>query len=781
MAGYVPIVALATFALCAIGAVAEAQRSVPTAMPGHPGNVFVVGEQVSAPLPDAKSAWRLVDYDDREIARVAPGVQRAELGALPAGFYRLRREGSSEWVSLAVLEPLKAPTPLTSPIGVDVAMAWFYPEGPMDEVASLAALAGMNYVRDRLAWGHMEPERGRFSAPNQYDASARAQSAAGLRVLQVNHSTPGWAGPVGKRFPPDLRDAYAFYREMARRWKGQVGAFEPWNEADISAFGGHTGAEMAAFQKACYLGLKAGNPNVTASLNVFAAHVRAQLDDLADNRAWPYFDTYNLHHYEGFESYPRLYADHRSVSAGRPLWVTECAMPVKWTGDPKLQEPSDADLKEQSERIAKVFAGSLHEGSRATFYFILGHYVEGQTQFGVIRKDLTPRPAYVALAAAGRLLADARPLGRVKAADGIHAYAFRARPDGHDRVVVVAWAKSGAGVLELPAAPEAVADHLGRARPPAQTLSLTTAPVYAILPSRSASALGIEPSPRSPRRQGGKPSSVVLQPLWPEERTLLWASAYRVSGSEPTEMKLAVYNFSSVPVTGTIRGEAPRGWRVEGLGPISLEPMGRAELSVRLAPVTGSSRTIERFRFVGRFAGEEPAVASIRVAPDSSALAAKPGTALKGADDPQAWELLVSGGPTPTAARDGDGVIFEAAPTGDPWFYPRIKVAGKQAIPGRAVGLAMTVTLLEGAGQFRTIFDEANGASYVCDFVTQPRLGEPVQTVSLFSGAVHGAVWSQPDPNGKLDPGEIATLKIGCNAATPRVRFKIGNVRWVEE
>ena len=279
----------------------------------------------------------------------------------------------------------------------------------------------------------MEKKRGEFApAPTRYDASARIQSAAGLRVLQVNHSSPGWASPDHKRFPEDLRDAYRFYREMARRWAGQVTAFEPWNEADIVQFGGHTGAEMASLQKAATLGLKEGNPAGLACQNVFASANKAILADLADNQTWPYFDTFNLHHYAKADDYPGIYAAFRTASAGRPLWTTEFSMPVHWAGDAGRKEPSDTDLRVQSERVAKAFAAALHEGSVAAFYFLLPHYVEGQTQFGIVRPDLTPRPEYVALAAVGRLLADARPMGRLKdVPKNVRAFLFRAKPDGH--------------------------------------------------------------------------------------------------------------------------------------------------------------------------------------------------------------------------------------------------------------------------------------------------------------------------------------------------------------
>lgn len=767
-----------------IGAVAHvdgARSRPPAPRAGHPGNVFLVGEPITVALPDAGSAWSLRDYADRELMAIPAGQIRADLGKLAVGWYRLRRVGSDEWVSLAVLEPLKAPIPTTSPIGVDVAMAWFYPEDRMADVASLAALAGMNRVRDRLAWGHVEPERGVFKPTTHYDTSARTWAESGLSALQVNHSTPSWAGSSGKRFPDDLRDAYTFYREMARRWRGQIAAFEPWNEADITAFGGHTGSEMAAMQKASYLGLKAGNPDVTVCLNVFAAHQRAQLDDLHANEAWPYFDTYNLHHYEAFEAYPHLYADHRSVSAGRPLWVTECSLPVRWSGDERLQEPSEADLHAQAERVAKIFAGSLHEGSRATFYFILGHYCEGQTQFGIVRRDLTPRPAYVALAAVGRLLADATPLGRCKASDGVYAYAFRARPERTYQTVIVAWARDGEATLTVPEQPGAVYDHLGRVQAPSgMDIRLTTAPVFIVLKSRDLRTLDLEAPPRAPAELTGLPSPVVLQPVFPEDTTLLWASAHRISGTEPTSAALAVYNFAETVQEGVITAEPPEGWKVDGLGPVRIKPMERLEIPIRIDPGSHVRRSVETLRFRGEFRGRPPAVASVRLAPDSSSLATRPGIAVPDAATPSAWDLLVSGGPAPRASVEADGVVFEAAPSGDPWFYPRLKLTGTPPIPDGTAGIALTITLLEGEDVvLRAILDETGGSSYVCDFVTRPMRGKAVETVALLEGAVYGAGWSAPDPNGKLDPSAVAALKIGCNSKAGPVRFKISNLRWV--
>lgn len=591
-----------------------APRPLPKALADHPGNIFVAGEQVAVALPGAGSRWRLVDYDGNALGEFQAGPARVALGKLPVDFYRFESAGGSNWVSFAVLESLRAPTPLTSPIGIDVAMAWFYGRERMDAVANLGALAGVNWVRDRLNWAEMEPERGRFSKPNKYDASAVAQSGAGLRVLQVIHHSPGWANPNGKRFPLDLRDAYRFFEAMAKRWRGQVRAFEPWNEADIPMFGGHTGAEMASLQKAAYLGSKAGDPDLIVCLNVFAAHRTNQLADLQENKAWPYFETYNLHHYERFENYPKLYADHRAISAGRPLWVTECAVPVKWAGDDKLKEPTDADLKVQAERVAKTFAWSLHERSVATFYFLLPHYVEGQTQFGIVRPDLTPRPAYVALAAAGRLLADAKPLGRVPAPDeAVRVFAFRARPDGRERDVLVAWTTNCESAFNLPSAPEELFDHLGRARAVTKDLQLTEAPIFVILPRGGATQLRLTPPPTPPAKLEGSPSPVVLQALWPEEKVDLSRSAYRIGADQPATVQVYVYNFDPQVVRGQLSVETSSGWEATLPAEIELVPLERKELSLVVKRTGSGSESSGRVRVRGDFGNSGKPTLSLRL------------------------------------------------------------------------------------------------------------------------------------------------------------------------
>ncbi len=608
-------------------------RTAPKPLPDNPGNVFLEGQEVTITLPgDKQLAWRAVDYDGKTVAEGRGGGKIA-LGKLPIGYYELQYDGQPADrppLGLAVLAPLRVPTPASSSISCDVAMAWFYPPERMPTVANLCSLAGLNWVRDRLNWAEVEPVRGQLAGRGKYDTAAQAQSEAGLRVLQVNHISPAWANPNGKRFPLDLRDAYRFYRSMARRWRTAVAAFEPWNEADIPQFGGHTGAEIASFQKAAYLGLKAGNPRIIACQNVFAVAQPAILEDFHANRPWPYFDTFNLHHYAPVEQYGQIYERFRAVSAGRPLWVTECNVPVRWSGSPDLQEPSAEDLRVQAERVAKVFAGSLHQGAEQVFYFLLPHYVEGQTQFGVLRRDLTPRPAFVALAAVGHLLADAQPLGQLAGQPGeVWAFAFRASPNGQPKAVLVAWSEGVLQRLALPVAPQAVFNHLGRPLivPADGVLEVARAPVFVLLPVDAARRLQLRKAPPKAPPSEGQPCPVVLQAVWPEKQVDLKNSAYKLAAGKSQAIPVYVYNFSHLTATGSMAATGQAGWKVSlseiagaqgseiagAQGKVQIAPGERIELTLNVQPPADRSTQPAVVNIEGDFGAAGKAVLSLRL------------------------------------------------------------------------------------------------------------------------------------------------------------------------
>lgn len=598
------------------------ERSLPTAE-NHPGNVFLAGEQVVAHASPVISAdavtWRLLDDGGTVVKQ---GKLRTEekndsvvdLGVLGIGWYRLEfLDGTNNrigWTTTAVLTRLTVPVPQDSPICVDGANAWFAQEKPwkQDQLARLAALAGVNWIRDRMRWREMQPEPDRFAENTTYDTSANFEKKYGLKVLQVFHDTPEWAAddPAKRaRFPEDLRVLYRFCKAMSERFQGRVQAWEPWNEANAPDFGGHTADEMCSLQKAAYLGFKAGNPTATVCWNAYAGvptplHTKIVLA----NETWPYFDTYNIHTYDWPSSYLNLRKPVIEASCGRPIWVTESDRGIQYETEAPWCDLSPENEHKKAKFIAQSYATSLFAGCQRHFHFILGNYFENpnKIQFGLLRLDMTPRPAYVALAAIGRFLSGARCLGRlnVEKQPDAHVYAFRVNPDGIERDLLIVWAEKEADwpdrgktaiawplPSDLPI--QGIYDYYGREMQRKIPEYISSSPLFVILPPGGAEKLPLEKPPVSPYREG-KTSPIVMQLVMPATNTVRvtetpWSveQERQIEPDKEIDLPLFIYNFSDKPVQGVIAVEhTPDGWTLTpGRWEISLEPMARSPLPAR--------------------------------------------------------------------------------------------------------------------------------------------------------------------------------------------------------
>ena len=578
-------------------------RSIPSAQPQHPGNVFLLGEDVNINIPERTTSWRLLD-DRRAVIKQGSTNEKTpnlKISGLEISWYRIEFldvDGKlADWTTAAVLARLAEPVPQDSPVCVDSATSWFARNDPVrqERFAQLAALAGVNWIRDRMSWGGFQREPDKLPENTTYDSAATLQARCGLKVLQVFHDTPGWAVDElldgqrrYKRFPRDLRLLYKFCKAMAQRYKGRVLAWEPWNEANIIMFGGHTIDEMCAHQKAAYLGYKAGNPDLTVCWNVYAgAGTRLHAEGVLQNETWPYFETYNIHSYQKPEDYLNQFAPAREAACGRPIWITECGVRLlAKTGGP-WSELSQEDEIKQAEFIARSYASSLFAGVNRHFFFILGNFNEVGVQFGLLRNDQTPRPGYVALAALGRFLAGATCLGRWLPDDnpGVRVYAFNSRPDGRQRDVLVIWADKSTTWSPPKSLPiEAVYDYLGRPLGKNTPAKIDSATLFVLLPKGAVRKLPLEPPMRTSAFRGGKASAVVLQLQMHNNLTKLDQQAHTVPSDKETNLNLFAYNFSDKAVSGTITAEqAPEGCK---LAPdrweITLEPMERKRLPARV-------------------------------------------------------------------------------------------------------------------------------------------------------------------------------------------------------
>ncbi len=240
------------------------------------------------------------------------------------------------------------------------------------------------------------------------------------------------------------------------------------------------------------------------------------------------------------------------------------------------------------------------------------------------------------------------------------------------------------------------------------------------------------------------------------------------------------YNFSSSTVTGRLEVFAAAGWKVGASADVTIPPHSRSELALSIDCHGAVSNVIETIRVAGQFGKAGDPVLSMRLMPEPNTMASQAGASIPESGVAFAWVPTVSGGGRVQLSDKEGAVLVESEPLGpDKWIYPLLKLKTVQRPPEGTSSLCCTFTLLEGEGDFRGIFDEENGSSYVVDFLSAPKLGQPVEAVMSFEHAVFGTGWSKPDPNGRLDPDKIVSLKIGCNTKSAKVKFSFKNLRWV--
>lgn len=759
-----------------------AARTVPTPYPDHREHVWLADEPIRMLKPANVESWQVLDINGEVVAAGRDSV--LNLGQLPVGWYEaVGVDGANTRVwrtGLAVITRLAVPTPLDSPIGLDVATSWFYSGADLQTVASQCALAGVNWVRDRLTWGELETAPGVWAANTRFDAPAKAMADAGLQNLQVFHSTPRWAAQRGhNRMGSDLRDVHRLMQTASQRWAGQTVAWESWNEADIEGFGGMTGSEMAAWQKASYWGLKAGGTDAIVGHNCLALWRTDIAVDLAQNESFAYADTFNFHHYSGTDAYADYYEKMGTAAGGRDLWVTEAGTRLLWAGDPAEKELDAATLIEQGRFVTQCLAASLAEGSRATFFFVMMNYAEGPVQFGITRADRSPRPGYVALAAAGRLLASARQLGRTDPAQrgDLRLHAFRARPDGRPATVLVAWS-AGEEPAALPdwIVPEAAYNHFGRSIDVPTTVGAD--PVYIVCGPNLRVPL---PGPNLSRPRRVEPSPLVLQPMPPLEGLSLDRSATRLNPGETQDLTVWTYNFGQLPISTTVRASADRGLVVHPRTQhVDIAPGERVALEYTVSMAespTGAGRQVVRFEAP---TGGSRSVAALGYLVPLTALEPTARRPVPGADDSREWRVMNSAGEMTISAAEGGGVEIAARlESGDRWVYPFLPTTPERR-PGNFDAIAFTIIPLEGQSIFRFIADKDNGANYLvtADFAPPLEMGRAYPMVARFDDLYWGA-FSPADPDGRFDPARMVLFKVGLNTDDAVVRYIIRDVAYV--
>jgi len=750
--------------------------------------VFLPGEAICFRVVSAGpgTSLRALDYDGREAwtGQATPGD--LVLPALPSGYYRLVWGTGQEarGTSFVVLTDGPAGSAEHRPLAVDGATSWLSGPRQWKPVAEMAGRIGMAWMRERLSWGEVQPDKETFNW-GKYDTVARELTSAGVRTYQIFHDSPGWTRP-GKetRYPDDLRDVYRFSKAAADHWAGRVWAWEPWNEPDIGFFD-QLSDKYAGIQKAAYLGFKAARGDVPVLTCSLCRGRSGFSDGIFASGIADYADVFNFHTYDPIGHYDRTIRSWVELAeaygmASRPIWLTEAGVRLEHSG----RGLSAENERVQADFVPRSFGISLANGVDQHFFFVLPHYKEGAIQFGALNRDLTPRPALAAIATAVRVLGEGRFMGRVRAGEGQpEVLVF----DNGDDLVALAWSESpGRVALPVRAASARVVDVVGRehrvaAHEGSVDLEVTASAQYVV---------GIAPSVLqrllAPPRQPGKvqrldPSKTIVV-AYPENAPIdKDRNVYTVQSSEPLTFVVDTYNLDEGHSSaGRVRLEPPKGWTTDvGHLDVSLEPMGRHVERITIRPTAGVSPTPVEVTVRGEFGGEPiaPSVSYLRLDMTRAEPVAQESLGLETKDD---WSNNISGnGTMSVAGLPGGGVSFPIrfSQPGDRWVYPAAKLPGVVDW-SRWHGIAFEYRLdTDDAGTAtRVQVIEESGASYIGGGL--PATKEWRRAVVLFADLGWGS-FSTPDPNGTLDLATVRGLLVGCNTSLDELTLEVRNLELV--
>jgi polysaccharide biosynthesis protein PslG len=250
---------------------------------------------------------------------------------------------------------------------------------------------------NETTWSAIETAQDQFNWAKLDGAVTTARSNGVTDILMVLAGTPSWgtddpasggaAGvlPGAAGMPKDLADWDDWVRQVATRYKGQITAYQPWNEANLITFSTGTPQEMAQLTKRAYDIIKSIDPAATVVApstgtrlgGPFKRFYPAFLRELKA-LGWP-VDVWAAHTYPASLGTPvdraGLARTFQSVLAAEgapdlPIWDTENNFGLAGPG----AENPDQDIVDRraADWTARTYLDSLRLGISRVYWYAWG-------------------------------------------------------------------------------------------------------------------------------------------------------------------------------------------------------------------------------------------------------------------------------------------------------------------------------------------------------------------------------------------------------------------------
>jgi len=297
----------------------------------------------------------------------------------------------------------------------------------MQRELDLTDRTGANVIRADIAWSSLETGgKGQFSDwyVKKLDDLVNTANAKGMKVIATVWSTPCWASsaPESKKqgcqgawwnrgvtmAPPANNADYAnIARWVTSRYGTKLAALEVWNEPNLDEdrfwVGSNEAASYASMLKAAYPAAKAGNASVPVLAGSLAVGADSFVNAVYANGIKGSYDGMAVHPYNenspenarwtGLDWIRNL---QKNNGDNKPLWLTEfgfssCTAGNAWCASEGEQaeflKGSFRRLERESNIKAAVVYNLREKGDSNGF----------EDNFGLVKRDFTPKAGYYAL------------------------------------------------------------------------------------------------------------------------------------------------------------------------------------------------------------------------------------------------------------------------------------------------------------------------------------------------------------------------------------------------
>jgi hypothetical protein len=317
--------------------------------------------------------------------------------------------------------------PQNARLGVNFAN---YYAGPNVRAYGAMRDGGVSHDRVTFDWFRLQPSSSAFDPAviQAYDALLTDAANANISVLGILIGAPEWAADPAYtsgayRLPRNLDLAWndpnnywgQFVYQTVAQYKDRVRAWEMWNEPNLDQFWPASQTHYARLLQVAYQAAKAADPTTTVVLgglyrgvndgrirDIFAA-LRA-LDPTGADAF--YHDVIGFHLYDGghcspFDEIAYLRKYYWKPYVGdKPMWVTESGIRVLDAPQPGFATPA-----ESASFFITNAAYALGAGAQRYYTFRAIDPDPGAfEQWGLLKADGTPRPAYGGMRVAAQYL-----------------------------------------------------------------------------------------------------------------------------------------------------------------------------------------------------------------------------------------------------------------------------------------------------------------------------------------------------------------------------------------